>query len=412
MSQGTADSIRAGKAHVELGVDQKPLDSGLDTATKKLNRWTEAIKKTGKGEMLSGALQGGGVGLAAAAGGIAARAVFDEYILNQRTIQQELERTTELQAKWLERFSTGLAQVRQRLAEVGNVAGTGQGLDRYQVELEAAQKELGGLESSLKEARREYESFNSLFSSKENFSLWLSAPISGGLEAEQAKAKPALDAAKKAYEDQLKLISEIQKKQFELQDPSRSREALRSMREFTDGLAEQAATLERKNKFSERELQLKKIADRHGFATGSSEFLQALDQAKKLDVAESVEKFIAAVDAQTERIQNAHLDDDEFKLMKLGQGELSIEDWARMNDALREKRIAEAVEAAQHWVEDVEPIAAQGLGTRGAFSFASGSQFFGGAEGILEQQLKVGERSEKLLGEIAAALEDNPLTIA
>lgn len=407
MAVATAANVKAGGAYVELFTKDDKLDRGLKGGASKVKMWAEAVKKAASPEMLSGALGGGAMGIVAALGGATVKAVFSDFILNQRTIGHEIERNSELSSRWLENFQSGLEKVRQRVAEFQSAIGTGGGLTKLESEIEAAEKNLGGLEKSLGKTREAFEEYDHIFQGHDfadamkNYALFLSAPVTGGLEGEQAKLKPALDEANKAYLDQLKLVTELKRQRNELLDPSKNPKAIKSITDFTDGIKAEVDKLT--SVVSDRQRALQKIADQFGFGPSNSEFQQATEAVRKADVAEAIESFVKAVNDQTRRIENSHLDDDEFKFMEMAQkndwGPANPE-WQRGMEALKNKRIAEAVDAAEHMFDDPEVISKAVSGSRGATQFASGAQFFGVAGaggGVFEKQLKAEERTNQLL---------------
>lgn len=400
--------IRAGGAFVELFAKDDKLQAGLKSASGKLRVWAESIKKIGTGEMFSGALGGGPIGLAIAGGAALAKAAFSDFVLDQREMAREVERTATLTDRWLANFQAGIEKTRARIADFADVAGTSAGLDNFEAAISEAKKNLGGLEISLKSVQQQHDELNKIFSSKENFSLWLSGPITGGLAGEQAKLKPGLDAANEAYAKQLALVTELQKKLSEVNDPSKSREAMAALRAFTDKLAEETDKLT--STASNRARELQKIASQFGFGSASPEFLQAMDAVKKADVAGAIEGFVKAINSQTERIENADLSDAEFNFKKLAEqndwGPANPE-WQRGMEALKNNRIAEAVAAAQKWAEDWEP-ATMGGSTKGTFNAGNYSQFLGGG-GAMGDIKKGIEKQNALTEQLITALKSVPL---
>ena len=216
-----------------------------------------------------------------------------------------------------------------------------------------------------------------------------------------------MDAANQAYQKQLALVVELLAKKNELLDPAKSAEATSAIRKFTEQIQNTLQMLG--SSATDREKQLAALANKHGFGSGSSELLQAAEAVRKLDVAEAVENFVKAVNDQTQRIENSHLDDDEFKALKMGEGEMPIENWARMNEALRDKRAAEAVAAFQQMIDDMEPAKLMGGSTTGAFSFGNASQYFGGGGGPMQDIKKAVEKQNELTEQLIAALRNVPL---
>jgi hypothetical protein len=407
----SAGAIRAGGAFVELYAQDEKLQQGLKAGSQKVRVWAESLKKIGTAEALSGALTGP-MGIAVAGVAALGKAVFNDLILNQAELQQVTERSNELTQRWLTQFESGLQKVRDRLAEVASMAGTGAGMDTLESELANARKNLGGLESSLKGLREEYESLNTIFKDKsfsegmKNYGLWLTGPITGGLAGEQEKLKPGLDAANAAYLAQLQTVTELQKKLSEVNDPSKSQAAMAALRAFTDRLAEETDKLT--STASNRARELQKIANQFGFGSASAPYLQAMDAVKKADVASAIEAFVKAIDSQTARIKDADLTDAEFNFKQLAEqndwGPANAE-WQRGMKALQELRIAEAIEAAKQW-GNFEPENLTGS-TIGSFNFGNAQQAFGG--GVMGDIKKGIQEGNELTKQLIAALRGVPL---
>jgi len=396
-------------------VDGKPLDKGLNDASKKLDRWHKSMAKAAKGgggSLLGGGLLAGGpIGVAAAGAGIAGKALFEEFISNPRTLADAMQKASDLSAKSLEQFTARMEQSRAAMARLDEIAATPAAMQARRDELSKVESELGGLADTLHAARAEYEKLDSAFNSAGNAGLWMTAPLSGGLEGQREQLRPQLQEAEKKYNEALKRRIELQKQLNDLSDPQKNQAAKDSIESFTKSLRDQVKQLEQKNTLTKEDLELQKMAQKFGWGDGhfrTQDAKTAIEELRTAEANDALDAFTKAMKDQTERIVRADLSDEDFELRKLGNkvdpnsGHLS---WAR--EALAERKQATNLENARQWFagEQQRQAAMTGPAARGAFQFASAGQFFGTAGAGVDRLARNQEKQLVKLDQVIAAVK-------
>jgi hypothetical protein len=417
----SAGSIRAGKAHVELGVDGKPLDKGLNDAQAKLTKFQQMAVKGAKGGteggLIGGLIAGGPMGAAVASIGVVGKALFEEFVQNPRQIADAMQKMSELSARSLEQFTARMEASRQAMARLDAVAGTPAGLRARRDELAKVRAETQGLETAVHAARKEHEKLASATGSAENASLWLSGPVTGGLEGQRVVTAKTLEEAQQKYNAALKRRLELEKELQQFGDPQKNQTAKDSIESFTKSLRDQVKQLEFKNTLTKEDIELQKLMEKHGWKEGHFRTQDAKAAIEELRVAEAndaLDEFTKQINKETRRIEQSGLSDEEFELNEmLNKNKTGADDPRRSLalEALRNKRMAEAVEAAQHWTDGFDNHSQSGpLASRGAFQFASGSQFYGtgGSSGVMDRIAKNGEETNKKLEGLTQELRNNP----
>ncbi len=354
-----AKAIKAGEAYVETYAKNDKLKKDLTKATNEVAKFGAKAGKLG-GAQIAGAV-GGPVGVIIGGLGAALKLGLDEWILPARTFAREMERTSILSAEALKVTESRISSVREALAGMSEQAATPDGVKQLNTMIAETQKELGGLEKSLKSVQKQYESYNSALTSKENISLYFSAPLTGGLAGEQEKLKPVLDEANKKYKAQLDLLTALQRQKTELDDPTKSMKAIQTIQNFTRDLREQLDITLEINKGTAEQIKLRKLAEQFGFKPGTAAYDAAAKTVKELNTAQankSLKEFAESLDTQRRALEDVDYDANRESLDKLMKDHPGADDAAvkRAREAIRDLNAAEATDAAQEWGRDRDEL--------------------------------------------------------
>ena len=299
---------------------------------------------------------------------------MDEVVFPHEFAKQ-VERQAVLSEKVLANHEKRIDGVRDALKNLDEVAGTAAGMAQTKDLARQAEKELAGLETSLKAVQKEMARYETLTTDAGTASMWLTGAVTGeGLSDQREKIKPILDERQKAYDAQLKLVTDIRAQLAKVSDPTKNPEAMRAIQSYTKELREQFDVLVGINKETAEQTKLRKMAEQFGFKPGTPGFAAAQKAVKDLNIAQAnkaLGDFADSLDEQRAAIEDVNFDANRLALEKLLKDNPQADAAARKRalDSIRDVNAAEAVAAAQEWGAGFDERMAQvnkiaGLGSR------------------------------------------------
>ena len=314
----SAKSIKAGEAHVELRAKDDRLRKDLTKSAEELGKFGAQAGKLAGGQVA--AQIGGPIGLAVAAIGPVLKGLMDEVVFPHEFAKQ-VERQAVLSEKVLANHEKRIDGVRDALKNLDEVAGTAAGMAQTKDLARQAEKELAGLETSLKAVQKEMARYETLTTDAGTASMWLTGAVTGeGLSDQREKIKPILDERQKAYDAQLKLVTDIRAQLAKVSDPTKNPEAMRAIQSYTKELREQFDVLVGINKETAEQTKLRKMAEQFGFKPGTPGFAAAQKAVKDLNIAQAnkaLGDFADSLDEQRAAIEDVNFDANRLALEKL-----------------------------------------------------------------------------------------------
>ena len=355
-----------------LSLDAQQLNAGLKKTAAQAKVSGSEFAKNFKAESSGkiGEIFGGGSALAlgakAGAAGLAVAGVATlgkelwDLVSPAKAFHKEIERGRELSAKWAAGITAGIGRIKESLSEFSGIEATPEGLAALRGQIAGLNKEFNGTTQSLKLARTESEKWESKWNDPESFQHWLV----GELETTAGAAKENVATMKAAYDEQLKALTELRKKERELMNPSDSVAARTALRQFvkeqTDAVADLTRTAE--------EAKLARLQDRFGFTDAALAGARAAISMKNMALAtKEADDLISALTADVNLFGDA---------VKKTSDDVKLDELVKKGvDEKQLARIRQLIDWKKRLNETYSPLQGLERGTAAEISFQNKSRF-------------------------------------